>query len=248
MYLLYIAIYLNIEDIKIKNKMNYIYLIQENVNHGFNSVYLDIVSLLAIICGIFVIVSKNPIVSVLYLIGLFLSISVYLMLQGLNFIGLSYLLVYVGAVSILFLFILMLINVRISEIVSSTSNSIPLGILVGTILYTIISKAYPHSLNFAKEIPLSKDYIIFSDKTQEIFNNFSQYIGEILSINTTKHNEGSLDCENVISQTWDGAIANFSHINVIGNVIYTSYSMWLLLTSIVLLLAMVGTIVITVKN
>ena len=51
--------------------------------------------------GILVIISKNPIVSVLFLIGLFLCISCYLILTGLNFIGLSYLLVYIGAVSIL---------------------------------------------------------------------------------------------------------------------------------------------------
>jgi NADH-ubiquinone oxidoreductase chain 6 len=59
------------------------------------------------------------------------------MVLGLNFIGLSYLLVYVGAVSILFLFILMLINVRISELLSNTSNSIPLAIII------IISFNYP---------------------------------------------------------------------------------------------------------
>jgi nicotine oxidoreductase len=64
------------------------------------------------------------IVSALFLIGLFLSISCYLIILGLNFIGLSYLLVYVGAVSILFLFILMLINIRIGELLTDTSNSI----------------------------------------------------------------------------------------------------------------------------
>jgi len=48
-----------------------------------------------------------------------------------NFIGLSYLLVYIGAVSILFLFILMLINVRVSELQAETSNSLPLAIIIG---------------------------------------------------------------------------------------------------------------------
>ena len=59
---------------------------------------LDVASLFAIFCAILVIVSKNPIVSALFLIGLFLSISCYLIMLGINFIGLSYLLVYVGAV------------------------------------------------------------------------------------------------------------------------------------------------------
>jgi len=64
------------------------------------------------------------------LIGLFSSIAVYLIVIGLNFIGFSYLIVYVGAVSILFLFILMLINIRTSELLSNNVNSIPLALLI----------------------------------------------------------------------------------------------------------------------
>src|ERR1017187_7524163 len=107
-----------------------IYLLNETFTNGYREEFLDIISLLAILCGILVIISKNPIVSVLFLIGLFLSIASYLIIIGINFIGLSYLLVYVGAVSILFLFILMLINVRISELLSNTSNSIPLATMI----------------------------------------------------------------------------------------------------------------------
>ena len=108
--------------------MNKLFYLYETYTNGFRVEILDIFSILAILCGILVIISKNPIVSVLFLIGLFLSISGYLILLGLHFIGLSYLLVYVGAVSILFLFILMLINVRISELLSNTSNIIPLAL------------------------------------------------------------------------------------------------------------------------
>src|SRR6202034_4589556 len=107
-----------------------IYLLNETFTNGYKAEVLDIISLVAILCGIFVIISKNPIVSVLFLIGLFLSISSYLIILGLSFIGISYLLVYVGAVSILFIFILMLINIRVSELLSYTSNSIPLAILI----------------------------------------------------------------------------------------------------------------------
>src|ERR1022692_4736801 len=110
--------------------MSDLFLLNEIYTNGYRVEVLDIVSLVAILCSILVIISKNPIVSVLFLIGLFLSIASYLMILGLNFIGLSYLLVYVGAVSILFLFILMLINVRISELLSNTSNSIPLATMI----------------------------------------------------------------------------------------------------------------------
>jgi NADH-ubiquinone oxidoreductase chain 6 len=63
---------------------------------------------------------------------------------GINFIGLSYLLVYVGAVSILFLFILMLINVRISELVTNNSNSIPLAILIT--IFVNINQLFPEAV------------------------------------------------------------------------------------------------------
>src|SRR5437588_4449457 len=126
--------------------MNSIFFINETFTNGYRAEVLDIISLLAILCGILVIISKNPIVSVLFLIGLFLSIASYLMILGLNFIGLSYLLVYVGAVSILFLFILMLINVRISELLSNTSNSIALAILITIAVNYPVYQILPYSI------------------------------------------------------------------------------------------------------
>jgi NADH-ubiquinone oxidoreductase chain 6 len=62
----------------------------------------------------------------------------YLFLIGLNFIAFSYLLVYIGAVSILFLFILMLINIRTSELTYNTTNSISLALYLGLIIYFIL--------------------------------------------------------------------------------------------------------------
>jgi NADH-ubiquinone oxidoreductase chain 6 len=140
--------------------MNNLFILNETFTNGYNVEILDIISLMSILCGILVIIIKNPIVSVLSLIGLFFSIASYLMLLGLNFIGLSYLLVYVGAVSILFLFILMLINVKISELLSNTSNSIPLAIiivisfnyLVYEILPESIGTASSHTINLHKRL------------------------------------------------------------------------------------------------
>jgi NADH-ubiquinone oxidoreductase chain 6 len=96
--------------------LNNLFIVNEIFTNKYNIEVLDILSVFIIICGIYIIVSKNPIVSILFLIGLFGGVSSYLILIGLSFIGLSYLIIYVGAVSILFLFILMLINIRISEL------------------------------------------------------------------------------------------------------------------------------------
>ncbi len=191
-----------------------LYIVNEMTFNGYSTYNLDLLYIIAILLGILVIISKNPIVSVLFLIGLFLSISAYLILTGLNFIGLSYLLVYIGAVSILFLFILMLINVRISELLIDSINSIPLAILLGSFFNYFVNNVLP--------------YMVMTNNLLYLFS-----IKKKLT--------------NVTSVSWDGYLAETSHITSIGNILYGNYSIWLIITSIILLLAMVGAIVITLK-
>lgn len=222
--------------------MNSLYILNETFTNGYRSEILDIISLAAVLCGILVIISKNPIVSVLFLIGLFLSIASYLMILGLNFIGLSYLLVYVGAVSILFLFILMLINVRISELLSNTSNSIPLAIFITIAFNYPLYQVLPYS------IASFNSYTVDLNNTlNDIwYNNYSDSLNKFFKLNDAELDNGEIYF--VTSKIWDGNLAETSHISSIGNIMYTSYSIWLILTSIILLLAMVGAIVITIKQ
>lgn len=117
-----------------------LYIVSVDLINGLYPIVLDVLSLIAIFSGVLVITTKNPIVSVLFLISLFLVIAVYLLMVGMHYIGLSYLLVYVGAIAILFLFILMLINVRVSELLSYTGNSLPLGLIFSAAIYNIISR------------------------------------------------------------------------------------------------------------
>jgi len=217
-----------------------LFILKENYTNGYRIELLDIISFFAILCGILVIISKNPIISVLFLIGLFLSIACYLITLGLNFIGLSYLLVYVGAVSILFLFILMLINVRISELLSNTSNSIPLAIFIA------ISFNYPIDPVLPYSIASFNSYIanLYNTLNNTYMNN--NLLQKIFNLNSTSEDSGKISF--VTCQIWDGNLAETSHITSIGNIMYTSYSIWLILTSIILLLAMVGAIVITIKQ
>ena len=211
--------------------MNNLFIIYETYTNGYRTGVLDIISLLAILCGILVIISKNPIVSVLFLIGLFANISCYLIMLGLSFIGLSYLIVYIGAVSILFLFILMLINIRISELQSNTSNSIALAIIVGILFNYSLFEVLPY------DITILNNYNI----TLNIFYIF--YLNNYLR---------NLDLNNdilfITSKIWDGNLGETSHITSIGNIMYTNYNVWLIIVSFILLLAMVGAIVITMKQ
>lgn len=218
-----------------------LYFLNETYTNGFKVEVLDILSILAILCGILVIIIKNPVLSVLFLIGLFLSIAAYLMVLGLNFIGLSYLLVYVGAVSILFLFILMLINVRISELVSNTRNSIVLAIFIAISFNFPVYEVLPYSIADFKSYTFS-----LSIALDRVLHNYSDFLTKILKISGTESNNDKLSY--VTSKLWDGNLSETSHITSIGNIMYTSHSIWLILTSIILLLAMVGAIVITIKQ
>lgn len=220
--------------------MTNLFILNETFTNGFNYNFITAISILSILCGISVITSKNPIVSVLFLIGLFLNIAGYLMILGMNFIGLSYLLVYVGAVSILFLFILMLINVRISELTNENNNSIPLAIVIGVFFNFTIYRLLPHNSSY--------DY---EGHIQNIPNNISsitEWRQIHYPINSNFNGLYNNDLSFVTSQTWDGALSESSHITSIGNVLYTAYPMLLLITSLILLLAMVGAIIITIKQ
>jgi NADH-ubiquinone oxidoreductase chain 6 len=223
--------------------MNGLFFLKENYINGFSSTTLDFLFLAAISCGILVIISKNPIISVLFLIGLFLSIASYLILIGIDFIGLSYILVYVGAVSILFLFILMLINVRLSELLNNTSTRIPLAIVTSVSFNLFISESFPNYLNF-----VFIDYIISISHTILFYigvitnTDFLSPLGKYVSLNVNK------DIYFATSKLWDGTLFGVTQITSLGNVMYSNYSIFIILVSIILLLGMVGTIAITIKK
>jgi NADH-ubiquinone oxidoreductase chain 6 len=198
-----------------------LYILLDSYTNGFFFNAIDFLTFFSILSGIFVIVSRNPIVSVLYLIGLFLNISIYLILIGLNFLGLSYLLVYIGAVSILFLFILMLIDVRVSELHNETNNSLYLSIIIGLIFFINIGNVIPFTINTGSKI-------------FDTFYNLIDYDYKNISY--------------VISKSWDGSIGETFDIINIGNVLYSNLSIWLIISSFILLLAMVGAIIINIKR
>jgi NADH-ubiquinone oxidoreductase chain 6 len=161
--------------------MNNIFLIYETYTNGYRTEMLDILSLFSILCAILVIIMKNPIVSVLFLIGLFAGISCYLIMLGLSFIGLSYLVVYIGAVSILFLFILMLINIRISELQSNTGNSIPLAIVIAILFNYPLFQLLPYNIAILNNYSSINNMIynfsnIKSDDLKLDFNTYNENI------------------------------------------------------------------------
>lgn len=216
--------------------MNTTFFIFSQINlNGYGLEWITVLSLLAISLSIFTISSKNPINSVLFLIGLFIVISLYLILFDMTFIAISYLLVYVGAVSILFLFIVMLINIRISELLTEGRNSAVLAVLVVISFGFIFHNKLPYFINLYEDL---LNYIyIFSGGA---LNNPKMELTTGLDINIS-YTSG------VTSKNWDNSLTEVTHISGIGNIFYNVLFINLLVIGLILLVAMVGAIVITVK-
>ena len=104
-----------------------------------HAIFFYVFSFIAVISGIMVIVSKNTVHSVFFLILDFISISCLFIMIGAEFLGLIMLIVYVGAVAVLFLFVVMMLNVAKQKntwFKSSTDSAhIPMGLLVSIIIF-----------------------------------------------------------------------------------------------------------------
>ena len=104
-----------------------------------HSIFFYIFSIIAIVSAVMVIVSKNTVHSVFFLILDFISISCLFIMIGAEFIGMIMLIVYVGAVAVLFLFVVMMLNVaqQKNQWFSSANNSkhIPIGLIISTIIF-----------------------------------------------------------------------------------------------------------------
>ena len=85
----------------------------------------------AIASGIMVIQSRNPVHSVLFLILVFFNSAGLLILLGLDFFAMVFLVVYVGAIAVLFLFVVMMLNIKLAEISERKLRYVPIGGFLG---------------------------------------------------------------------------------------------------------------------
>ena len=104
-----------------------------------HSIFFYIFSLIAIFSSIMVIVSRNTVHSVFFLILDFITISCLFIMIGAEFIGMIMLIVYVGAVAVLFLFVVMMLNVSQQKNKwlsgEKNSNHIPVGLLISVVIF-----------------------------------------------------------------------------------------------------------------
>ena len=104
-----------------------------------HSIFFYFFSIIAIISAIMVTVSKNTVHSVFFLILDFISISCLFIMIGAEFLGMIMLIVYVGAVAVLFLFVVMMLNVAQQKnqwfLSEDVSNHIPVGLIISAIIF-----------------------------------------------------------------------------------------------------------------
>jgi NADH-quinone oxidoreductase subunit J len=152
--------------------------------------------------AVLVIVSRNPVHSVLYLILAFVNASGLFVLMGAEFLGMMLIVVYVGAVAVLFLFVIMMLDVDFVELREGFLEYLPIGLVIGGI--------------FLVELLLVAG-------------------GWVINPGTVKQITAAIP-------------TNVSNTEALGLVLYTKYIHYFQIAGMVLLVAMIGAIVLTLRH
>jgi NADH-ubiquinone oxidoreductase chain 6 len=215
-----------------------------------NHFLLDFLAFASIMSSILVITSRNPVVAVIYLISVFINAAGYLLILGVGFIGVVYILLYVGAITILFLFVIMSINIKLTDIMEAGSQytkNIPLALSIGILfIYELISilprsllniqggegsfLAYP--VEFIKRLNTSFLNLGLSNSSEGIISNSD--INTNLLSSTSNFVFSSINPISV-----DTKISPLLQVESLGQELYTHGASWLILCSMILLLALV---------
>ena len=167
------------------------------------SITFYIFSLVAVLSALMVISARNPVHSVLFLILSFVNASGLFVLLGAEFLAMILVVVYVGAVAVLFLFVVMMLDINFVKLREGFLQYLPFGALLGTVLIVELGILF-----------LTKS---FSE------NSLSQFVQspQINEVENTK---------------------------LIGQVLYTDYFYLFQISGLILLVAMVGSITLTLRD
>jgi NADH-quinone oxidoreductase subunit J len=171
-----------------------------------------------LISSIMVVLTKNPVFSILFLILCFCDISCMLFLLEIEYLPLMFLVIYVGGSAVLFLFVIMMLNIKIAEMKENSFHFLPI-----VIIFSII-------FSFQINIMLQA--------------NFSSYSYNLLNYNL--NNDLLLSFTNFTNSIY--FYQKLSNIKAISFIIFTEYYHLLVIASIILLLGMISTIVLTLQK
>jgi NADH-quinone oxidoreductase subunit J len=162
-------------------------------------------AVLAVVAGVMMIVAKNPVHAVLYLILAFFNAAGLFVLLGAEFLAMILIIVYVGAVAVVFLFVVMMLDVDFAELKAGFIKNAPVGLLVGGIV-------------------LAELVLLFAGR------------GFGLGV---AHAPGAAAAS---------AAAGVSNTQALGLVLYTRYVYYFEVAGLILLVAMIGAIVLTLRH
>ena len=151
--------------------------------------------------GLMTVISRNPVHSVLWLILSFLSSAGLFVLLGAEFVAMLLIIVYVGAVAVLFLFVVMMLDVDFAELKAEMSKYMPLALLIGVIILTQLGMAF-----------------------------------------------GAWDYADTVAANINAPKGTEQNTAALGLLIYDKYIMLFQLSGLILLVAMIGAIVLTLRH
>ncbi len=157
-------------------------------------------SIVAVIAGTLVVFARNPVHSVLWLILAFFSTAGLFVMMGAEFLAMLLMIIYVGAVAVLFLFVVMMLDIDFAELRGRVAQYLPLGLAIGVILV----------------IQLSVGFAAWTGMEQENIE--------------------------------PGAVYGMTNAHALGSVVYTRYVYAFQAAGLILLVAMVGAIVLTLRH
>nr|QWL17547.1 NADH dehydrogenase subunit 6 [Chroogomphus rutilus] len=199
------------------------------------NILINILAFGTLLSSILVITSKNPVIAVIFLISVFFNAAGYLILLGVGFIGISYILLYVGAITVLFLFVIMMINIKLTDILETGSQytkNFPLALAIGSLFIYEIFTIMPFTFNNVSAL--------------------SSFLELLTNLNSLLLNSDTSSFVNVLNTfnptVADTTITSFLHIEAIGHGLYTYGASLLIICSVILLLAMTAPIFISRKS
>jgi NADH-quinone oxidoreductase subunit J len=131
-----------------------------------------LLELIILFATIAVISSKNPVHSILFLILVFLNTALLLISSGVDFLGIFIIIVYVGAIAILFLFVVMMLNIKLTESSDNVWRYLPIGFFFGLFFLFLFSlfgiepsptfsqDLYPSLINWTKAPTVEGDSLV----------------------------------------------------------------------------------------
>jgi NADH-ubiquinone oxidoreductase chain 6 len=229
----------------------------------FTNYLLITFCVLSLLCSIMVIASKNPIHSILYLILVFCNVTFVLIILGVEFIAIIFLIVYVGAIAVLFLFVVMMLNIKIIELDEVFWKYIPVGLVISScflfqLFYFVLGFDILQvlSLFFCGEffsITSAESILLFPHfKSSSLINGF--FLPQPISL---AFNVSGLYLEQTfyfkpLSEYFYLNGLSFSYeltnTEVLGWMVYTYTFFIFLIISLILLISMVGSIILVLNQ